>query len=64
MKWITEEREKETSRELIALREHTSLRKAVASVLLRIQLIAGVKMFWVIIPGIRAFNVRKEERKK
>lgn len=60
-KWITEEKPSEKSKDVLKTTEHGSLPKAIRSILQRIYKLNGVKLFWVVIPGVKAFRVTKKE---
>ena len=61
IKWVTEEKSSKSSLDNISVVKHGSLQKAMRSILRRLYSLKGVKLFWVIIPGKKAFKVYVDE---
>lgn len=60
--WITEEKVSRNNKEVIQTVKHSSLPKAIRSILARIYKVKNVNMFYVTIPGIKTWVVyRKKE---
>lgn len=59
--WVTEEKISRKHNEVIQTVKHSSLPKAIRSILARIYKVGNVNMFYVTIPGIKTWVVYKKK---